>query len=94
MAVGREPISVDQRVVFWKMEYPRSRIAWLSNLCQDHAASGMVVITWGFGVILPISTQLNPRSSKPVQVRSAKRSWGYETGRTVDSLPVFVKPCC
>jgi hypothetical protein len=74
MTIGRESIPVDQRAVFWKVEDPRPRITWLSNLCQDHATSGMVVPTWGFGVMLPISTQLNPRSSKPVQVRSVKRS--------------------
>ena len=66
MSIGRESIPVDQRVVFWKVEDPRPRIAWLSNLCQDHATSGMAALTCGFGVILPISTQLNPRSSKPV----------------------------
>ena len=37
MTVGRESIPVDQRAVFWKVEDPRSRITWLSNLCQDHA---------------------------------------------------------
>lgn len=33
---------------------------------------GMVVRTWGFGVMLPISTQLNPRLSKPEEVRLVK----------------------
>ena len=39
MTVRRESIPVDQRAVFWKVEDPGPRIAWLSNLCQDHAAS-------------------------------------------------------
>jgi len=42
------------------------------RMCQDYATSGKTIPTWGFGVILPISTQLNPRSSSPVGVRSAK----------------------
>lgn len=68
MTIGRESIPIDQRVVFWKVKDPRPGVTWLSNLCQDHTTFGMVTPTWGFGVILPISTQLNPRSSKPVCV--------------------------
>ena len=40
MTVGRESIPVDQCTVFWKVEDPGPRIAWLSNLCQDQATSG------------------------------------------------------
>ena len=35
MTVGRESIPVDQRAVFWKVEDPRPRIAWLSSQCQS-----------------------------------------------------------
>lgn len=39
MTIGREPIPVDQRAVFWKVEDPRPRITWLWRLCQDNTTS-------------------------------------------------------
>ena len=93
MTVGWESIPVDQRAVFWKVEDTRPRIAWLWNVCQDHATPRDGNSYLGLWCN---ASNFNPTESEVEQAcgsRVNEMKSESEPGRTFNSFPVFVKPC-
>lgn len=69
MTLGWESITVDDGGVFREVENSWFWVSFLSmvrwTLWDPFRRGGDVGHTWGFGVTLPTSTQLNPRLNSP-----------------------------
>jgi hypothetical protein len=93
MSIRGEPIPVDQRAVFWKVEHPGPRIAWLMNLCQDHATSGDGSSYLGLRSDASNFHPAEPKVEQACESRVSEIDREHEPGLTFNSFPVLVKPC-